>query len=81
MSPGSPVNHQPNEHMTATAPAPASEDKGDVISVPALLAHTHSLTQTHMHQVNRAPKAERNTEWRRVIQSRAWHADETPTPD
>lgn len=44
---GSLVKQQPNEHMTAVSPAPASEDKEDVISVSALLAHTHTLTQTH----------------------------------
>lgn len=44
------VRQKPNERMTAIAPAPASEDKEDVISVSALLAHTHTLTQTRTKQ-------------------------------
>lgn len=44
--PGSLVKQQPNEHMTAIAPAPGSEDKEDVISVSTLLAYTHT-TRTH----------------------------------
>lgn len=69
---------QSNERMPVIAPAPASEDKEDVISVSTFRAHTHSHINTH--KVNRAAKAELNTEWRRVIQSREWDADETPTP-
>lgn len=53
--PGSLVKQQSNEHMTGIAPAPASEDKENVIRVSALLAHTHT---------NRAPRGEMNTEWR-----------------
>lgn len=70
---------QSNKHMPAIAPAPASEDKKDVISVSTFWAHT--LAHKHTHKVNRAPKGEMNTEWKRVIQSREWDADETPTPD
>lgn len=33
----------------------------------------------HTHNVNRAPEGEMNTEWRRVIQSKEWDGDESPT--
>ena len=74
------MKQQTNEYMRVIAPAPGSEDKEDVISVSTLLTYTHQH-HLHTHKVNRAPKSEMNTEWRRVIQGREWDADETPTPD
>lgn len=42
-------------------------------------AHTHTHTHAHTYNVNRAPEGEMNTEWRRVIQSKEWDGDESPT--